>query len=251
MLSVDDGVLSVIYNMNKSEKILQEVKDGYNQIAVHFDKTRYSPWQEFELFKQYIKDGQKILDLGCGNGRLYKFLKAQNLNVNYHGLDNAERLILISQEKYPEVAEQFKVGEMYNLPYNDSQFDIVICIATFHHLPTKDLRLKTLSEIHRVLKSGGYFLMTNWHLWHWPFFKYFFNQFSQKISWKDFIFPWKSPDGQIQCQRFYHAFTKGELRRLFRKSGFKVDKIFTHLEAHQKAYGRGVNVVSVVRRPKT
>ena len=67
-------------------------------------------------------------------------------------------------------------------------------------------------------------------------------------NWKDFFFSWKSSDGKIQCQRFYHAFTKGELKRLFKKLGFKVEKIFTHLDVHKKEYGRGVNVVSIVKK---
>jgi len=234
--------------MLKSEQILQQVKNGYNRIAEHFSQTRYKSWDEFKLFFEYIKDRQKILDLGCGNGRLYKFLKDRNLDVDYYGLDNAEELIKICQEKYPEIAGHFITSEISKLPYQVDSFDLVFCIATFNHLPTSDLQLKTLREVHRVLKSDGYFLMTNWHLWHRPFWKYFFNQFSQKISWKDFFIPWKSPNGQVQYQRYYHAFTKGELKRLLKKSNFKIEKIFLHQNSLKKEYKRGVDVVSIVKK---
>ncbi len=234
--------------MKKSEQLLQQVKNGYNKISEHFSQTRYKPWDEFKLFKEYIRDGQKILDLGCGNGRLYKFLKDQNLNVDYYGLDNAEKLISICKEKYPEVADRFKVGEIFKLPYDESQFDVVICIATFHHLSDYTQRINTLEQVRRVLKPGGYLLMTNWHLWHRPFLKYFFSQFRQKVSRKDLIFPWKSADGQVQCQRYYHAFTKGELKRLFKKSNFKIEKIFLHQNSLKKESGRGIDVVTIVRK---
>ena len=248
--------MSLVNYMNKSEKLLQQVKDGYNQIADHFSKTRYAPWSEFELFNEYIKDNQKILDLGCGNGRLF-FTVLKDFNIEYHGIDNSERLIEIAKKKIFNyqlpITNQFssfnfQVSNITDLPYPDNYFDLVFCVAAFHHLPTKKLRLKALSEIKRVLKPGGYLLMTNWHLWHRPFWKYFFSDIFKKVSIKDFFFPWKSADGQIQCQRYYHAFTKGELKRLFKKIGFKTEKIFLHQNSHKKEYGRGIDIISIVKK---
>jgi len=235
--------------MNKSEKVLNQVKDGYNKIADHFSSTRHAPWQEFELFADYIKPGQKILDLACGNGRLHKYFKDKKLEVDYSGLDNSENLIDICRQKYPEISDKFKVGGMTKLPYQENQFDAVICIGSFHHLPSKKLRLKTLSEARRVLKPGGYLLMTNWHWQHWPFWKHFFNNFWQKNSPLDFFFPWKSADGQKQCLRYYHVFTKKELKSLHKKSGLKIIKLFPDLDTHnKKVYKRGVNIVSIAKK---
>jgi hypothetical protein len=90
--------------------------------------------------------------------------------------------------------------------------------------------------------------MTNWHLWHQPFWKHFFNQWHRKISWKDFFIPWKSPDGKVQCQRYYHGFTKGELKRLLKKSGFVVEKIFLHQNTLKKEYSRGIDIVTIGRK---
>src|SRR3989339_511806 len=245
--------------MTKSDKILRQVREGYNRIAEHFSATRHAPWQEFNLFKEYIKDRDKILDLACGNGRLYNLMisaqgrpasgwKDSGLVIDYYGLDNSEELLKICHQKYPAISEKFQLGEMSSLPYADEQFDSVICIASFHHLPDKKLRLKTLAEIYRVLKPGGYLLMTNWHWQHWPFWRYFFRYFSGKKSWQDFCFPWKSADGQQQCLRFYHGFTKRELSKLHQQVGFKIIKIFPYLEADKKSYKRGINLVSIVQK---
>jgi len=231
--------------MNKEEKISQLVKEGYDKISDHFSQTRYRPWSEFALFKQYIREGQKILDLGCGNGRWYQFLKEQGIRVDYYGLDISEKLLKIAKEKYPEVGAKFTAGEITSLPYPDNQFAAVICNATFHHLPTKSLRRRSLAEMHRVLKPGGNLLMTNWSLWHWPFLKYFFNQWQAKISWKDFFIPWKSPDGKTQCQRYYHAFSNRELKLLLRKSGFNINRS----SIYKKRRGqKGVNVVTIATK---
>jgi ubiquinone/menaquinone biosynthesis C-methylase UbiE len=54
---------------------------------------------------EYIESNQKVLDLGCGNGRLFKILK--NKNIKYIGVDNSEMLLLEAQKQYPEDREKF------------------------------------------------------------------------------------------------------------------------------------------------
>ena len=102
--------------MNKSEKLLAQVKDGYNQIAEHFSRTRYAPWSEFGLFKEYIKDGQRILDLGCGNGRLVIYA-AENFKVKAVGLEISLPLYLICrlrQALNKQSKLEFKFKNLFN-----------------------------------------------------------------------------------------------------------------------------------------
>ena len=80
-------------------KILDDVRQSYDKIAEDFSRTRYSIWKEFKPLGQYAKDGDKILDLGCGNGRLIELF--QGKNIEYAGIDNSEKLIEIAHQKYP------------------------------------------------------------------------------------------------------------------------------------------------------
>jgi len=57
------------------------------------------------FLNQYIENHQKILDLGCGNGRLLNFLK--NKKIEYIGVDNSEKLLLEAQKQYPEYKQKF------------------------------------------------------------------------------------------------------------------------------------------------
>jgi len=54
---------------------------------------------------EYIEPGQKVLDLGCGNGRLLNALKDKK--IDYIGVDNSEKLLLEAQTLYPEYQQRF------------------------------------------------------------------------------------------------------------------------------------------------
>lgn len=205
----------------KVSDLLAKVKNDYNLIADDFSKTRQNlKWPEIDGFKKYLKNDQKILDLGCGNGRLLNSLA--ELKVEYHGLDNSENLISLAKELHSDKADSFKVGEMFALPYDDNYFDVIVCLASFHHLPTKELRLSALLEMKRVLKKDGVVLMTNWYVWQKLFWQNLFTNFTLKNSWNDFFIPWKSKTKVIN--RYYHGFTKGELQKLFQQSGLMVSE---------------------------
>ena len=47
---------------------------AYNSFAKDFSSTRHYQWKEFERLSETVPDKGNILDLGCGNGRLYTFL---------------------------------------------------------------------------------------------------------------------------------------------------------------------------------
>jgi len=238
--------------MSKAKKLYQKVKDDYNLIADHFSQTRKWQWPEFSDFKPYLKNGQRVLDLGCGNGRLYfSFLK--DLNLEYHGIDVSERLIgvanresRIANRESPQT--DFQVGEMIDLPYEDNYFDIIFYIATFHHLPSKQLRLKALSEIKRVLKPGGYLLMTNWYWWQKFPWKYFFNKLFWKISWKDLFITWKNPQGEVITDLYYHAFTKNGLRKLVNNSGLRIEKVYLFDKEKKAKKKSRINLITIAKK---
>lgn len=203
----------------KPEELLKKIKDDYNYIACDFSKTRQNLlWPEIDYFMSHIKDGQTILDLGCGNGRLLNYLK--NKEINYTGLDNSQELINNAKQLYPKFCEKFFVADMFALPFEDESFDVIFCLASFHHLPSKTLRLQALSEMKRVLKKDGKVLMTNWYVWQKLFWQNFFTNFTLKNKWNDFFIPWKSTLKVIN--RYYHGFTGAELIDLFKMSGFKI-----------------------------
>ena len=97
-----------------------------------------------------------MLDLGCGNGRLYKMI--EKLNVDYIGIDLSENLIKKAEELYPNA--KFYVASALDLPFPDNMFDKIISIAVLHHIPSYKLRIKFMEEAYRVLKKDGQLILT-------------------------------------------------------------------------------------------
>ncbi len=140
-----------------AKKYLEEVKAGYDKYADEFSRTRDKLGNDAEeLAQKYINIGCKLLDVGCGNGWLLNSIKDKK--VEYVGIDNSEQLINKAKRNL-EIKKlrnwEIILGDVLDLPFRDSQFDIVICKAVLHHLPTRELQSKALKEMHRVLKPGG------------------------------------------------------------------------------------------------
>ena len=187
-------------NLEQAHKILEENKQTYNEIADEFDKTRNKYDFLMDELKKYVKGNERVLDLGCGNGRLYKIF--ENRNVDYTGVDFSENLIQKDIKKY---GNHFKTADILSLPFPGENFDSVWAIAVLHHIPTAELRKRVLSEIKRVLGPKGKVIATCWKI------KSFFR--------KDIFIPFHGK------RRYYHVFSKREIGGLFEKAGFKIEEL--------------------------
>lgn len=210
--------------MNKeyAKYILEKTKQDYNLIAEEFSRTRSAIWPETKsLFDRYLFFEEKTLDLGCGNGRYFEYLKDKK--VNYFGVDNSEKLIGIAKNRYPGV--HFQVADVLNLPFLDNFFDKVISIATFHHIPSEKFRKNFLNEAKRVLKPGGILILTVWNFKEFKeFFIYFkfiiLKLFGSKLDFGDFLEPWGK-----KAVRYFHFFSKKELINLSKAVNLEVREI--------------------------
>ena len=212
----------IFMDLEYAKYLLEKTKEDYNLIAEDFSRTRSVVWEELKLLKEYILEKDRILDLGCGNGRLLQILEGKN--IEYFGIDNSEELIKIARGKYPD--RNFQVADILILPFSDNFFDKVYSIAVLHHIPSEEFRLQVLNEIRRVLKPGGLLILTVWDFWRKEalalIFKYFFFKLigKSKLDFRDIFLPWGN-----KTERYYHYFTKKELLRLMERVGFIIKKI--------------------------
>ncbi len=189
----------------------------YDKFAKDFSSTRNHSWSEFEVVSPKIKKGDKLLDLGCGNGRFREFLGTKKIAKGaYFGLDLSEGLLEIAQWTYQ--GDHFFKGDFgKKLPFGKDNFEVIVAIASFHHLTDKVSQQNFLSECHRILKPGGTIFITTWILPQ----KYFWSNF-----WSGRVFSknWLIPFGKEKHPRIYRKVTEKDLAKLLKKNGFKVER---------------------------
>lgn len=104
-----------------------------------------------------IRDGERILDVGCGWGRILIGLRKYLPHAELVGIEIIEKLI--ERAKKAIIREigsldriDLLVGDADDLPFKNQSFDRVIAIRVLQYLPSP---ARTLKEFKRVLKDGG------------------------------------------------------------------------------------------------
>lgn len=166
--------IDLLINYPKPKRNLEQRKNEKTEedrkIARKFDKEffdgdrkhgyggfNYNPkfWTDvIPTFCNYykLKDGARILDVGCAKGfMLYDFLKF-NHTFEIRGIDISTYAIMHAKE---EVKDYLDIGCASNLPYEDNSFDLVISINTVHNLEEKNCAI-SLKEIQRVTKKNSF-----------------------------------------------------------------------------------------------
>ncbi len=222
------------------KKLLDTVKRNYDEIAEEFSETRNKPlWPELIKLAEVIKDGDRILDVGCGNGRLLGAFKGKN--ISYVGVDNSEKLIKLakcqsSKFQIPNSKFQiFDILELSKLP--QINFNYVFCVAMLQHIPGKDLQIAALKQLKNKISGdpsansgrGGKIIITVWNLWEQKklrklIFKFLMLKLigKNKMNFGDILFTGFNQ----KSQRYYHAFRKRELKKIIKKAGLRIDKIY-------------------------
>ncbi|MGH9627204.1 MAG: class I SAM-dependent methyltransferase [Bryobacteraceae bacterium] len=109
-----------------------------------------------------VQGNHRVLDIGCGTGTFATLLKRLHPGSAVVGLDPDPKALARGRRKAERaaVSVQFDEGFSDELPYPDASFDRAFSSFMLHHLGA-DERLKTLSEVSRVLRPAGSFHMVD------------------------------------------------------------------------------------------
>ena len=200
----------------------KQVEIVYDKIASEFSNTRANQWPFIDRFMETVPKGNKILDIGWGNGRNMCYP-----DYEFSGVDISSEFVKICCDRGLDV----KKGTMTELPFENNSFDVILSIASFHHLNNESNRNKALQEMKRVLQPGGIVLLYVWSKNQPRKTKRTFENYG------DVLVPWKSNDGKIY-NRYYYIFQIEEIKELIEKNGFVIQK-------HTWDYGNEIFVLKI------
>jgi len=171
-------------NMGKFiAKHLSAPKGIRGRVVSYVMNRKNRPIYEKTLKFLDFKDGEKVLDIGCGNGYVLNLLANRNTGT-FSGIDISESIIKAANIKnksfVSEGIMQFDCQNIVKMSFENGSFDKAYTINTVYFWDNVD---DAMDEIRRVLKPDGVFVNTvlsNETLDGFTFSKYGYNRYSQE-----------------------------------------------------------------------
>ena len=173
--------------------------DNYKKHTHRNPIQRFLLWNFFRNFLNLTaaKKVDSILDVGCGEGFTLNRLKEKGIGKNLEGVEYSKAAIELGHKTYPDIT--IMQGNIYQLPYKDNAFDLVLCTEVLEHLDDPKKGLKELVRVSNKflvisVPNEPFFMLAqlargkNWsrfgndieHINHWTMFG--FPQFIKKNS---------------------------------------------------------------------
>lgn len=130
-----------------------------------------------QLYHSLVKDvelkGKHIVEVGCGRGGGLSYITRTFSPASSLGIDLEKKATDFGNHHYQLSGMRFLQGDAQDLPIQDESCDVVINVESSHRYPDMG---KFLQHVYRILKPGGYFLITDfrraeempslWNLFH-------------------------------------------------------------------------------------
>jgi 2-polyprenyl-3-methyl-5-hydroxy-6-metoxy-1,4-benzoquinol methylase len=136
-------------------------RDHYARTEQNVDPRRMSPRELRHMDRTYgpflggLDQGARILDLGCGTGRLVRWMLNRSL-VTPVGVDSSLSQIELAREAIPQATFHCENG-LDLLKRHPQQFDGIYCLGVLTHIRGDDLLFEWMEACYEALKPGGFF----------------------------------------------------------------------------------------------
>lgn len=132
----------------------------YQNTAIFYDGgNSRSHSEDIGFFKKMVKAGMKILEIGCGTGRVA--IELAQMGVHVTGIDLSESMLSVFREKLEEQKEEIvnniriEKADMTDFSLGDTYDLVIFPFRVFQSLTTEEQRAKCLSAVKKHLKLEG------------------------------------------------------------------------------------------------
>ena len=190
------------------------------------------------ICEQPIRDIERLLDIGCGDGK-YAVAFKESFNIKeLYGIDIGGKALEVGSNLGINMSKTDLNED--RLPYDNDYFDFVFAGEIIEHLLSPD---NLLAEVNRVLKDDGYFALTTPNIANW------YDRMLLLFGWQPYSIPThsvyrgvgtflsKSRDTTIRDYRYEFTsggrglahiqfFTFRSITALVKKHGFKITQVY-------------------------
>ncbi len=147
----------------------------YEARAADFSATRERPWPGWETCLRHrprdrTETTLRVLDVGCGNGRLARFLADRGVRpLHYRGVDASPGLLALARERLAgcglarlELEHADWMEPDFEARLGDAAWDQVTAFGVLHHVPGRARREALAGQLARRVAPGGFLIVTAW-----------------------------------------------------------------------------------------
>ena len=162
---------TIISHVDKgiAQKLLALNREFYATFARPFAASRPVSDPALTGILPYIPQRARVLDVGCGNGRMARLLDRERPGVIYLGVDAVPALVTVARaqvDRLTAISAEFRVADVAQPGWVGSvtgaPFDCAMALAVLHHIPGFDLRVQVLRDVASVVALGGCVILSNW-----------------------------------------------------------------------------------------
>ena len=144
--------------------LLEHTRRFYDDHADAFSRTREHPWPGWSRALAQPAPGARVLDVGCGNGRLAATLTREAAGIAVTGVDSCPALIDHARARRIPGADWI-VADVLSDPdaaLPPGPFDRVCAFGLLHHVPGLALRRALIAALARRVAPGGRLAVSFW-----------------------------------------------------------------------------------------
>lgn len=228
-------------DIETQRRLNQINRDFYRRTAAEFDATRQKAWPGWGRMLDAVDlPLASVLDIGCGNGRLARFLAGQQAHdFAYIGIDSNPELLAYARCQDPRVKLELIEQDVIlgTLPARQAQ--LVALFGLMHHVPGAERRRELLQSAAACVLPGGYLILAAWRFYEQERFRRRIVPWADALSVErhDYLLDWRRGERAL---RYCHYIDDEEHAELVDAAGLPVIDDF-------RADG-GLNRYTVLRR---
>ncbi len=205
----------------------------YNVFADAFVRSRGASEPGLVRVLRNVRPGERVLDLGCGHGRVARMLPP---GCRYVGVDFSQEMLLAARRTLRSLPHpldsRLVVADLLSAHWPTTvgeTFDWVLLRAVLHHIPGSEHRFRVVRQARSLLASGGWLVLANWQFLRLARIR------RRLVPWErigltalevepgDYLLDWQRGGRGL---RYVHLIDEAESRALAQAAGLLVASLF-------------------------